>query len=130
MKNLSRWMSLLLAVGLIALTSGCAALVVGGAAGAVGSVAYVRGELKATVESPLEKTWKATQESMRDLEFVVTLSEKDALEARVEAEGVAKTIKVVLKELGPKTTDVRIRVGVFGDEAISRRVLDTIKRNL
>jgi hypothetical protein len=128
--------SLLLNAGLagaIALTSGCAALVVGTAVGAAGvaGYAYVKGELKGTEAASLDKTWAATQAAMKDLEFVVVNQRKDAVQAELEAR-TAKSTKVTvdLKSLSDTTTEVRIRVGTFGDKAVSLTILEKIKSKL
>ena len=114
------------------LQSGCAAvLLTGGAAAGAGAVAYVRGELKSTEPAALDKAWAATLTAMSDLEFAVTTKEKDALSGRVIARGAGdKKIQVDLKSLGDRQTEIRIRVGLFGDETISRQVLGKIKNRL
>lgn len=109
---------------------GCAALVVGAAAG-VGTVAYVNGELDTYVEATLDESWAATQEAVEDLEFTVTESSKDAL----TAEQVSRTardhkIRIQLDRETDSTTRIRIRVDVFGNENLSRTILDKIKSHL
>lgn len=110
------------------LSYGCA-LVVGGAAGA-GAVAYVRGELKALEDVTLDRAWPAAKQAMSDLEFMVTDSEKDAFNGRLTARGAGdKKIVVSLKKESDAVTEIRIRVGSFGDEAMSRKILETIKKH-
>lgn len=109
------------------LFGGCAALVVGGAAGA-GTVAYVGGELKAEEEASLNRAWAASQMAMKSLEFAVTSREKDAFSAQLVARGAGdKKIKIKLKSQSDKVTEIRIRVGIFGDESLSLRILDKIR---
>jgi hypothetical protein len=103
--------------------------VVGGAAGA-GTVAWVRGELKALEDVTLDRAWPAAKQAMSDLEFMVTKSEKDAFEGKLVARGAGdKKIVVSLKKESDAVTEIRIRVGTFGDEAMSRKILETIKKN-
>ncbi|MBI4660270.1 MAG: DUF3568 family protein [Verrucomicrobia bacterium] len=123
--------SVTLCCGLVLLSGCAAALLTGGAAAGAGAVAYVRGELKSTEAAALEKVWTATLAAMSDLEFSVTKKEKDALSARAVARGANdKKIQVDLKRLSDRDTEVRIRVGILGDESISRQVLDKIKKRL
>ncbi len=112
--------------------SGCAAvaLVAGGGAGA-GTIAYLRGELKSMEDAPLEQTYQAAQKAIKDLEFIVTSEQKDAFSAKLVARSATdKRVEVNLKELSDKLTEVRIRVGTFGDEALSRLILEHLKKHL
>lgn len=112
------------------LAPGCAALVVGAAAG-VGTVAYVNGELDTVVEASLDDTWEATQAAIEDLEFTVTESSKDALAAeQVSRTAEDKKIQIHLNRETDSTTRIRIRVDVFGNEDLSRTILEEIKDHL
>lgn len=113
-----------------ALSSGCLAVAAGAAAGA-GTYAYVTGELSTLEEVKLDRAWSATQAAVKDLQFTVKEQAKDALQARLVAQQADKTdIKITLEAQGDKVTKIRIRVGVFGDEATSRLIMDKIKSNL
>lgn len=127
-KNLFALTALLGCITLVA--SGCAALVVGAAAGA-GAVAYKAGELISTESTSIDKTWTATEKAFRELQLLGEAKEKDGLAARIEATGAGdKRIVVKLRNQGDKLTEVRIRVGIFGDEGYSRKILEKIKDNL
>ncbi len=119
----------LAAAVLSAAATGCVA-VVAGAAGA-GTVAWVQGRLDATLNADYEKTVIAANLAIKDLQFAKISEKKDALEAILVAR-TAGDRKVAIKVL--KATDqsakVQIRVGVFGDEALSLTILDKIKANL
>ena len=107
-----------------------AALLVGGGAGA-GTVAYLKGELKSTEEASIDRTWEAAQKAMEDLEFVVTSKEKDAFSAKLIAYRVNdKKIEINFQKASEKTTEVRIRAGVFGDESLSLMILERIRKRL
>ena len=110
------------------LSYGCAALLIGGAAGA-GAVAYVGGELKSTEEVAMNRAWEAASKAMDDLEFAVTSKEKDAFLGQLIARGAGdKKIRVKVKKQSDTVTEIRIRVGIFGDESMSRQILDRIKK--
>ncbi|MBW2332890.1 MAG: DUF3568 family protein [Deltaproteobacteria bacterium] len=108
--------------------SGCPAFLIGGAAGG-GAVGYFGGELKSTEEVSLNTAWDATQKAMKDLEFTITSKEKDVFDAQLIAKGVAnKTIKIKLKRQSNMLTEIRIRVGTFGDKSLSLQILESIKK--
>src|SRR3972149_3516137 len=110
--------------------SGCAALLIGGGAGA-GTVAYLKGELKSTEEASIDKTWQAAQETMNDLEFVITSKEKDTFSAKLIAyRANDKKVEMYLQKASENTTEVKIRVGVFGDESLSRIILESLTKHL
>ena len=131
MKVISATISFAL-LALTLLTTGCVAVVVGAAAGAgAAGYAYVSGELKSTESATLAETYKASLAAMKDLEFPVISQTKDALEAQVTARNSSdKKIVVKLTKASGTATEVRIRVGTFGDESISRLILEKIKKHL
>lgn len=110
-------------------TSGCVAVVAAGAAGA--GVAWVRGALETNLEASLDEAYQAAQEAVAKLELARISEKKSALDASVLARtALDKRIEIVLKRVGPKTTHVSIRVGVFGDEALSLTVLERMRAAL
>lgn len=120
----------ILAAGTLALFSGCAALVVGAAAGA-GTYVYVQGELKSTESATLDRAWSATQGAVKELQFTTTTQQKDALKGRLIARtAMDKKVEINLTKVSDTVTEIRIRVGTFGDEDLSRIVMDKIKGRL
>ena len=121
-----------LMASLLAFVSGCALFVVGAAAGAgAGGYAWYNGEITTTEGASLDRTWNATLAAVKDLEFPVTDQAKDALEAHLTARNASNTnISIKLKNLSNTSTEIRIRVGTFGDEALSRTILNKINSRL
>lgn len=122
--------ALLLGLSLL-LTIGCAAavLVGGGAAAGGGAYAYIKGELKSTEEVSLSRAWKAAQMAMDDLEFQTLNKAKDFFDGEINASGAGgKEIKVKLKRISDNLTEIKVRVGTFGDRALSEQILDRIKK--
>jgi hypothetical protein len=117
---------------LLVFGSGCILFVAGAAAGAgVGGYAYVNGEVKATESASLNQTWSASLAAMKDLEFPITSQSKDALEGNLTARNASNTnISIQLKNLSNNSTEIRIRVGTFGDESLSRIILNKISSHL
>ncbi len=110
--------------------SGCAAVIIGGAAGA-GTYAYIRGEMKGNENATLERTWSATQAAMKDLEFSVTTTQKDALQARLIARtALDKKIEINLTKISDNLTEIKIRVSTFGDQTLSYTIIQSIEKRL
>ena len=130
MTRFPRWLALPLILGMGALLpAGCVAVVAAGAAG--GTVAYVRGALQATLDQPVEPVGAAATRAMGDLKFALVSSKVDAVSGEIIARTALDVkIAIVLKRLSDRSTRVDIRVGVFGDQAISQQVLEQIKKNL
>lgn len=112
--------------------SGCAGvLLAGGAAAGAGTFAYINGELQSSEKATMDQMWAATLEASQDMQLRIIQQEKDALNARLHAKGVEnKDIFVKLKSLSLNETDIRIRINVFGDESMSRRILAEIRKRL
>jgi hypothetical protein len=111
------------------INNGCALLLIGGGAAAgVGTVAYIKGELRTTQEISFERAWNATTGAVEEMGFVITQDEKDALSGMIVARGTDdQKITIHIKKQSEKLTDIRIRVGAFGDETRSQLILDKIK---
>ncbi len=108
--------------------AGCALLLIGGA-GAAG-YAYVNGECEKFYPYAMDQTWAAVRDAVQSMGLPVVREASDALSGRLEsrtAEGDKVTI--TLKPKGA-VTDVRIRVGVFGDEDESGLILAEIDKRL
>jgi hypothetical protein len=125
-----KWPAITL-LGIISLiNSGCAAVLLGGGAAAgAGTILYVKGELRSTEEVSLDTAWIATQAAIKDMEFVTGTAEKDAVSARLIAyTSDSREIKITLKTQSDKLTEIGIRVGTFGDESLSRLILENIRK--
>lgn len=121
-----------LAAAIIATTislQGCAVLLVG--AGAAGTVAYVRGNLRAAESASLEKVYAATHKALDQLELKVTEDKKDALSATVTARDAQdKRVLIKLKSISEQSTQINIRIGTFGDQTKSQLIYQKIRENL
>ena len=113
----------------LAFGSGCALFLVGGAAAAgAGTVAYVDGELKETEDVAYDTAYDATLAAMSDLQYAVVDKSKGGLTTKILARTSGdKKIQVTLNKQSASVTEIRIRVGTFGDESLSRQILDKIK---
>lgn len=121
------------AVGLLAYAvvahTGCL-VVAAGAAGA-GTVAYVRGDLQATLDADYDRAVRATRGGIEKMGFALISERKDALVAEFVARTAQdKKVQVRVTKQTENNSGIRIRVSVFGDEQISRALLDAIKARL
>ncbi|GAB63849.1 MAG: DUF3568 family protein [Candidatus Jettenia sp.] len=115
---------------IVSSSSGCAALLVGGGAGA-GTIAYLKGDLRSLEEASLQRVWEAAQKAIQELEFVVTSKQKDIFSAKLIAHGAQdKKVTVNLKKISDNLTEIKIRVGIFGDESLSRLLLERVRKHL
>lgn len=113
----------------LTLFSGCVALVAAG--GAAGTVAYVRGELHANLEADVPTLNDAVVEAARKLELAKISEDADKISGKFVYRN-AKDTKITIKteESTDTITELKIRVGWFGDENMSRRILNRIEKNL
>ena len=125
-------LSLVLVAASLLLCNGCALFLIGGAAAAgAGTVAYINGELKDTESASLEAVHTATIAGLNDLKFAVVNDKLDAINSKILARTATDTkIEINLTKQSPSATEIRIRVGTFGDEQLARQILEKIKAHL
>jgi hypothetical protein len=117
---------------IVSLGSGCFVAAVGaaGAAGA-GTVAWVRGELSATLPQHVGHVSDAADRAVDQLQLAKIKEDRDSLSAKIEVRTAEdKKVEIRLSRQPDDATKVNIRVGVFGDEGLSRAILEKIKSNL
>jgi hypothetical protein len=108
---------------------GCAAVAVG--AGAASAVAWYKGELKASLTESVPAVNRATAKAIRKLGLFEISAKTDELTGSFTVRNAKDDkIAVIVEQGDAGITIVRIRVGVFGNEALSRSILDAIKENL
>ena len=127
----SKKFSIILVIPSLAfLLTGCAAAVVGGAAGA-GAVLYSKGELKSTENAPMDQVFNAAEETMNSMNFHVVSKDKDALKAKLLAKREnGDNIDIKLEQKPNNLTEMKIRVGAFGNEDQARLIQEKIRQRL
>lgn len=126
--RLIRW--IILSLALTFGVSGCAAFVVGAAAGAAGTV-YVLGKLQEDISQPVPTVHHAAIAGIKDLELPLLEDKGDKLTARLESEFADGThVWIHIGSTGESRARLTIRVGVMGDEVRSRQILAAIKKYL
>jgi hypothetical protein len=118
---------LILIVGL----GGCAAAYLAGAGGAVG-VAYLRGEDRRVFAYNFDEVYDATLAAItEDCKLPVYEEMREAANGTIKASLAKGTkVQVQVKFLSAGATEVRIRVGAFGDEDFSNMLFYRIEDRL
>lgn len=104
--------------------SGCAAAVgaaVGGAVGA-GSVAYLRGSYAKLYPARFERVWEALPSAIRAVGGEVLRTRGGRLRGTLWACCDRHRVCVKVRATDVEVTRVTVRVGIFGDRLISRRI--------
>jgi hypothetical protein len=119
--------AVLLGVSLAGL-SGCLLAAAGAGASAV---AYVRGDLETNLNVDYNRVVDSARSAIKDLEFARVSENKDALKAVLVARtALDKKVEITIANSGKKLTNIKIRVGIFGDESLSMAILDKVKAGL
>jgi hypothetical protein len=112
----------------------CTRYVVAGAVAAgaaAGTYFFVKGNLQRTYAAPVERVWEATLQSVEELKLAIESKKHDAFGGEIKgkmADGTSFTIEV--KRLAEKSTEVGVRIGVFGDRTKSEVIHDKILSKL
>ncbi len=111
------------------LLTGCLAIAAGVGGGVTYS--YAKGQLEQDYGVSLDEAYNASIIALEHLELVLIDRDKDQLGATIEARRTDDTkITVKLTSRGAENTHISIRVGTFGDQDVSRRIDDEIRRAL
>lgn len=120
----------LLLAGLVLCTSTGCWFVVGAAGGAAGAV-YVMGQLKDRLDAPVAQVHDAAVAALKDLGLPIKEDKTDKLSAHVESEFAdGQHVWITIEAEGEAASKITIRVGMVGDEAKSRKILDTLNQHL
>jgi len=110
--------------------SGCFALLLGAAAGA-GTVAWVNGDLEVNIDAPVDKVHSATVSGLKRLKLPVTTDLKDKHNAKVRSKySDGKDVTIDILAITERTSKIKIRVGILGDQARSEAILTSIRKYL
>lgn len=127
-----KWIVLILFAAMTG--AGCALFVVGaGVAAGVGGAEYVHGELKQAYATPMEKAWNASLATVDELKMKTTEKWIDNLDQNRAIKGKTDEgmdFQIALEAMSKDVTMVKVRIGVFGDEAYSKRIQEVVANNL
>ena len=110
------------------LFTGCAPVAfIGGAALGVGGYKYYNGSLVVIYKTSLDKTWDASIKALEELEYQVYKRNREMTSGKISTVGsLSEKIRISVKYVSLEETEVRIMVGVLGDEVISNKIKDKI----
>jgi len=119
-------------VALPFLTTGCAlGLVAAGTAVGAGALVWQSGWLRGNIDEPIERVERASKAALADFRIKVENSDLKPTYGTVDAtDPDGRRVVVELRALGDKQTQVRIRAGFWGDEALSLRIFEQMKKHL
>lgn len=121
---------ILLLMGFVLMTAGCIPLLVGAAAGASG-YAYIRGALVKQFDVPASDLHRAAVKAVKSLNLDIKYDKGDRLSAKVRSEFTdGKDVKIDVTAITEETSQVKIRIGAFGDKLRSEMVLSAIEKYL
>jgi hypothetical protein len=123
------------ALALCAGLASCAAPVVVATSGfsvlQAGTSAFISGELEAAIPKPIAEVFEAADASLRELQFTLGAAKLDEYNGYLYArETQRRRIEITMEKKSPVVTKLNIRIGVFGDQAVSRLILATIQSKL
>ncbi len=119
--------------GMIFLSAGCAVLGVGAVGAAAGGTVYVNGEEYAAYSTSMEKAWKASEDVIAEMGMKVTRKAIENMDRSRLLKGKMKDgrdFEINLEAKASDVTVVKVRVGLFGDEAASKQVQDAIAQKI
>ena len=125
-----KWMNLASVLTIVMLISGCASTVDPGDEGS-GIYSWQQRELKGDFAGPLLDVAAASERAFVDLRLVAVDQVVDGLKGKVTAQTAdGSPVRIKLKATEFETTKFSIKVGTFGDKAMSQQVARYIAREL
>ncbi len=120
-------------VAVLFLLSGCAPLVVGGAAvgtAGAGTYYFARGTMQTDYKYPFEDVWEACEKTLASMRAVDVQPLKEIGRGTINAVINDEKVQFVLSYRERSLTTVTVRVGAFGDKIASQMLQDKIEDNI
>ncbi len=123
---------ILLAVMGAILISGCAAVLVGGAAVGAGSgtYLYINGEMKTDYYSSFDAVWSACEKTVADMRGLDVERDKMLAKGKIDAVINDEKVQISATYKAKDVTTVSVRIGLFGNKLSSQLIHDKIRDNL
>ena len=108
--------------------AGCTPVIfLGGAAAGAAGYKYYEGALTVIYNAPLDNTFKASEKALEDLKYSISERHQEIGSGYIITTGsTSERIKVSFEYVSAEETEVKIRVGLMGDEATSKVIKDKI----
>ena len=116
------------AVFISLLFAGCApAAFVGGAALGIGGYKYYNGALIVIYKAPFDETWNNSVSALENLDYQIFERNRKLTSGTIKTTGsIKERITLSLKYVSLEETEVKIKVGLLGDEVDSTKIKDKI----
>jgi hypothetical protein len=122
-------MKLLVLLSLVVL-GGCTTVYPNTTAGS-GTYNRASGWLSWAYPVPLERSYQATLVALERLDLRIQTKTLDGLEGRIKAIRADRTtVKVYLKPITDRTTEVKVKIGTFGDQEQAEYIHKNIRTQL
>ncbi len=110
--------------------SGCVALAIGGAAGAAG-VMYHEGRLVDKVNAPIDRAYDAALSTLAAKKLAVSSKSADIASAHIKSKYAdGKELWIDIEAITSEVCEIKIRVGITGDQDRAIDLLEGIKSRL
>ena len=114
----------------VSVMTGCVPLIIGAAAGA-GGVAYVQGVLHKNLDIPIDKLHRISLDALKRLKMTVQTEKVEGAKSTIKAEDVDHAkIKITINKLTENSSQLNIRVGIWGNQTKSQMVLNAIEKKI
>jgi hypothetical protein len=126
---IKRFFLLISLASVVMASSGCFVLLAG-AVGGAGTAVWLQSKLSQTVNGPVEQAVRGVKAGLKDLKVAVSKEtvESDVTQLRGDYEG--KPYWVDIRKVTERSSKVEVRVGVPGDETLSRKFMDAILKRM
>lgn len=123
---------LIICLFVLFLFSGCAALVVGGAAVGAGTGTYfwVNGEMKTDYMASFDQVWSACEKTVADMRGTEVQPVKEIAQGKITTVINNENVKFEITYRAKNQTTVAIRVGLMGNKLSSQLLHDKIAEHL
>lgn len=96
-----------------------------------GTAAFLGGEMQASLRHSIRDVHVACREALASLQLPIEYDELSEKEGTITARELGgRLIELRIRPVSPVVTSLRIKVGTFGDQPLSRLMLDDITNRL
>lgn len=126
--NFNSFMCLFAVMAFSFYASGCVPLIIGAAVGA-GGYAFVKGVLEYNFDANVSSVHKAAVASLKAHKVLIMEDELNKHSAKITGDFEdGQGVKIEIEALTERSSKIKIRVGVIGDEKRSESILGLIKK--
>ena len=127
--KINKILLLILSFFTLLLFSGCAELLIGGAAvgaSTAGTYYYINGDLKTDYQASFDEVWGACEKTVADMHGVEVVPEKEIAKGTINTLINDEKVKLDIMYKSKNLTTVAIRVGLIGNKLSSQLLHDKI----